>query len=390
MAIGIRTNFAAQHTQHQLNQTDARVHVSMERLTTGQQVNSARDDASGLQIANRLQAQGSGIGIAVRNAHDGISIVQTAESGMQEYSQILMRMRDLTLQFGNGANSQAEKDSLSQEYESLRDGLNHITATTRFAGQPLLNGLYDERSFQIGAFSGEAVKVVMPDLSVIHRQHDGDARRAQYAYVDPNWHSQPGDSLSFRNQTHPEQPNQTVVLAPQSSLEQVANQINQQTSVTASIEQTDDHSGARLVYYAANGDVVLHNQLEGPSSNRHGLFTGVKGERPRDDELTDAYPLPELSNTHSVDEVLKAVDHIQQYVDSGRGRLGAVANRFATAISNLTGAQSNVASSHSQIVDTDFARETTALTQQNIIKQGNTTMLAQANQIPQQALRLLG
>ncbi|MFC3023518.1 flagellin [Vibrio zhugei] len=390
MAIGIKTNFAAQHTRHQLNQTDERVQLSMERLTTGQKVNSARDDASGLQIANRLQAQDSGMGMAVRNANDGISIVQTAESGMQEYSEILMRMRELALQFGNGANTQTENESLSQEYESLRDGLSHITATTRFAGQPLLNGLYEERAFQIGAFSGEAVKVVMPDLSVIRRQDESDAKRAQYAYVKPGWRSQQGDSLSFRNRTHPEQADQTVLLAPQSSLEQLANQINQQTSITARIEQTDEHSGRRLVYYASNGDVVLHNPLEGPSATSNGLFTGVKGEEPLGDEVDEAYPLPELSNAHSVDEVIKAIDHIQQYVDSGRGRLGAVANRFSHAISNLTGAQSNVAHSHSQIVDTDYARETTAFTQHSMIKQGDTTMLAQANHIPQQALRLLG
>ena len=90
-----------------------------------------------------------------------------------------------------------------------------------------------------------------------------------------------------------------------------------------------------------------------------------------------------------MDEVLKAIDRIQEYVDSGRGRLGAVANRFSSAISNLSGAQANVARSHGQIRDTDYAHEASALTQYNIIKQADTSMLAQANQHPQQALRLL-
>ncbi|SJL83239.1 flagellin [Vibrio palustris] len=389
MAISIRTNYAAQHAQHQLSRTDNKANVTMMRLLTGQKINSAKDDASGLQIANRLQSQAAGIGVAVRNAHDGISIVQTAESGMQEYSEVLMRMRDLTLQYGNGANNQHDRESLGQEFESLRDTLNHITNTTRFAGQPLLNGLYEERSFQIGASSGEAVNVLIPDLSVVHKQHDGLTSREQYVYVKPDWRSKPGDSLSFRNQTDPNQPLQTVALSPGSSPEQLAAQINQQTNVQARIETTEEHSGKRLVYSSANDDVVLHNPLEGPSALNNALFTGVKGERAIDNTEEQTYALPELNNQHSVDEVLKAIDRIQEYVDSGRGRLGAVANRFSSAISNLSGAQANVARSHGQIRDTDYAHEASALTQYNIIKQADTSMLAQANQHPQQALRLL-
>lgn len=151
MAITINTNVSELTAQRYLNQAADATAKSMERLSTGFKINSAKDDAAGLQISNRLMAS--------RNASDGISMVQTAEGAMRETKNILQRMRDLSLQASNGSNSQEYRDSIQEEVTALNDELNRIAETTSFGGKKLLNGTFGSCSFQMGADSGEVIQV---------------------------------------------------------------------------------------------------------------------------------------------------------------------------------------------------------------------------------------
>ena len=148
MALTVNTNVASLNTQRNLNNSSNALSTSLQRLSTGSRINSAKDDAAGLQISNRLTSQVNGLSVAVRNANDGISLAQTAEGALQQSTNILQRMRDLSLQSANGSNSTNERQALNQEVAQLKEELNRIADTTTFGGQKLLNGDFGTKLFQ--------------------------------------------------------------------------------------------------------------------------------------------------------------------------------------------------------------------------------------------------
>ncbi|MFB1072404.1 lateral flagellin LafA [Vibrio diabolicus] len=162
MALSMHTNYASLVTQNTMNTTSGLLNTAMERLSTGYRVNSAADDAAGLQIANRLEAQTRGMSVAMRNAQDGISMMQTAEGAMDEMTNIVYRMNDLATQSLNGSNSAKDRESLNKEFEELTAELTNIVENTKFGGQNLLSGGgfgAGAVSFQIGASSAETLSV---------------------------------------------------------------------------------------------------------------------------------------------------------------------------------------------------------------------------------------
>ena len=157
MALTVNTNIASLNTQRNLNSSSNALATSMQRLSTGSRINSAKDDAAGLQISNRLTSQISGLGVAVRNANDGISLAQTAEGALQQSTNILQRMRDLSLQSANGSNDQTDRQALQKEVSQLQSELTRISETTVFGGRKLLDGTFSNVGFQVGANSFEAI-----------------------------------------------------------------------------------------------------------------------------------------------------------------------------------------------------------------------------------------
>ncbi|TOL26986.1 hypothetical protein CGI00_23715 [Vibrio parahaemolyticus] len=165
----INTNAPAMQYQSQLTRSIDKQNTSMERLSSGLKINTAKDDAAGLQISNRLQVQSRGMDVAIRNANDGISVLQTAEGAMGEYTNGLMSMRDLTLRYVNGSLNSEDRKAISSEFGALRNELNRIAQTTSFGGDKLLNGSNSSRSFQIGDSSGQAIRVtdlLQPDWTL--------------------------------------------------------------------------------------------------------------------------------------------------------------------------------------------------------------------------------
>ncbi|TDP40343.1 flagellin [Idiomarina aquatica] len=160
MALYVNTNVSSLNAQRQLMQSGNGLDTAFERLSSGFRINSAADDAAGLQISSRMTSQIQGLDQAVRNANDGISVAQTAEGALQEVTDSLQRMRQLAVQSQNGVNSQADRDALQKEVAALTSEITRIAENTQFAGKNLLTGSYDE-SFLVGAEAGQNIGVTI-------------------------------------------------------------------------------------------------------------------------------------------------------------------------------------------------------------------------------------
>jgi flagellin len=165
MALTVNTNIASLNTQRNLNASSSSLNTSLQRLSTGNRINSAKDDAAGLQISNRLTNQISGLNVATRNANDGISLSQTAEGALQQSTNILQRIRDLSIQAANGSNSDTDRAALQKEVSAQQAELSRIADTTTFGGRKLLDGSFGTTSFQVGSNAYETIDVSLKNAS---------------------------------------------------------------------------------------------------------------------------------------------------------------------------------------------------------------------------------
>ncbi|WP_373959184.1 flagellin [Vibrio gigantis] len=377
MAVNVNTNVSAMTAQRYLNNANSAQQTSMERLASGSKINSAKDDAAGLQISNRLNVQSRGLDVAVRNANDGISIAQTAEGAMNETTNILQRMRDLSLQSSNGSNSKSERVAIQEEVTALNDELNRIAETTSFGGNKLLNGTHGTKSFQIGADNGEAVMLQLKDMRSDNAQMGGKSYQTENA-KDKDWNVQAGSNdlkLSFTDNFGQAQEIDISAKAGD-DIEELATYINgQQDSVKASVTEE-----GKLQMFAGN------NKVEG-NVDFSGSLAGELGMQAGKEVTVDTI---DVTSVGGAQESVAIIDAALKYVDSHRAELGAFQNRFDHAISNLDNINENVNASKSRIKDTDFAKETTQMTKSQILSQASSSILAQAKQAPNSALSLLG
>ena len=377
MAVNVNTNVSAMTAQRYLNSAQSAQETAMERLSSGFKINSAKDDAAGLQISNRLTSQSRGLDIAVRNANDGISIAQTAEGAMTESTSILQRMRDLSLQSANGSNSKSERVAIQQEVGALNKELNRIAETTSFGGKRLLNGTFETSAFQIGANSGEALMITMADMRS-DNAHMGGTSYVAANGKDANWKVQQGATdlnIDFTDDQG-QQRNVVVNAKAGDDIEELATYINgQNDAVNASVNEN-----GQLQIYAGKTKVA------GPVSFSGGLANDLSMQQGKQIDVDSL----DVTTVGGAQEAVSVLDSALKYVDSSRAGLGAVQNRLSHAISNLDNINENVNASKSRIKDTDFAKETTALTKSQILTQASSAVLAQAKQAPTTALGLLG
>lgn len=349
----------------------------MERLSSGYRINSAKDDAAGLQISNRLNVQSRGLDVAVRNANDGISIAQTAEGAMNETTNILQRMRDLSLQSSNGSNSKSERVAIQEEVTALNDELNRIAETTSFGGNKLLNGTFATKSFQIGADNGEAVMLSLNNMRSDNRMMGGTSYKAENA-KDKDWSVQSGanDLTITLNDKFGGEKTIEINAKAGDDIEELATYINGQTDM---VKASVDEDG-KLQLFTDN------NKVDGNASFG-GSLAGELGMQEGKGITVDTI---DVTSVGGAQQSVAVVDAALKFVDSHRAELGAFQNRFNHAINNLDNINENVNASKSRIKDTDFAKETTALTKSQILGQASSSVLAQAKQAPQAALALLG
>jgi flagellin len=483
MAISVNTNVTSMKAQNNLNGANSKLSMSMERLASGLRINSAKDDAAGLQISNRMTSQINGIGVAMRNANDGISIAQTAEGAMQESTNILQRMRDLSLQSANGSNSSEDRAAMQKEVNSLQAELTRIAETSSFGGQKLLDGSYGTQSFQVGSNANETIAVSLrsvaaTDIGAYQSDAAGTIFGGGLINAAAGANGSALGTLTITKGTNAT----NIVTAASDTATEIASKINKAgTGVTATAEtkvranltaafdtslimNVDDGtstSSLNLTGISNNDDLAKAiNNVSGETGITATIDSGVLtissskgadinftslasnttgalaltnigadgvGVGPTNVDATgvvataagaitlsspDAYSIAstgtigELTNeaagvfagVNTVDistasgsqSALALIDGAIAGIDSSRSDLGAIQNRMSFTINNLSNVQSNVSDARSRIQDVDFASETAELTKQQILSQTSSAMLAQANQIPQTALSLLG
>jgi len=281
MPLTINTNIASLNAQRNLNMSQGSLATSMQRLSSGLRVNSAKDDAAGLAIAERMNAQVRGMNVAVRNANDGISMSQTAEGALSQVGNALQRMRELAVQARNSTNSSSDKDSLNKEFAQLQAEISRVVGGTTFNGKHILGADATSLTFQIGAntTADDTITIATKNMS-----------------LDPT--------------------------------------ISAVTNSSTAVIDASANSGAI-------GTVI--------------------------------------------DNIDKALDNI----NDTRATFGATQSRFDAIITNLQVGVENQSAARSRIMDADFAAETANMSRSQVLQQAGTAMVAQANQLPNQVLKLL-
>ncbi|MBA6326956.1 flagellin [Colwellia sp. MB02u-6] len=520
MAISVITNTASLNAQRNLSNSSNDLATSMERLSSGMRINSAKDDAAGLQISNRLTSQINGLGVAQRNANDGISMAQTAEGAMSASTDILQRMRELALQSANGSNTTEDRDAMQKEVSVLQSELTRIADTTSFGGQKLLDGDFGSKNFQVGSNANETIAITMTSTAAadIGSSSSTVTGGVTFTGVDPiTAGTAPttvvGDSLDVSVN------GKTTAVALSDGMAANAASINALAGISGVTGQTEalinvttaagtdtgtngslkleidgvtltgidtttsvgdaetaimtaindnsalDTAGIKasindsgdVSIIRADGkalDITMTSTGATGTGNATGIYTlaaadslGVATGTPVTNTAADAVDVAtaiqyvtgtldfsaatvegdaspasltigattgnttvtgatstlaigattvssiegvNLSTEAGAQSALAVIDSALAQIDSQRADLGAVQNRFDYTISNLSNIQENLSASRGRIQDTDFAVETANLTKNQILQQAGTSILSQANQLPQAALSLLG
>ncbi len=372
--VSLNTNVAAMMTQRHLSQAADQNVESQRNLSSGYRINSASDDAAGLQISNTLHVQTRGIDVALRNAHDAYSVAQTAEGALHESSDILQRLRSLGLQAANGSHEQDDRTSLQQEVIALQDELDRVAITTTFADKKLFNGSYGSQSFHIGA-NANSISLTLRNM----RTHIPEMGGQHYLgdSLDKDWRvTRDNQQFAFEYQDNEGQAQSKVLtLKVGDNLEEVATYINaQQSVVDASV--TQDH---QLQFFTSTLNAPEGITWKGNFADEMDIGSG---------ELVTVDDL-DMSTVGGAQLAIGVVDAAIKYVDSHRSEIGGFQNRVSGTIDNLNTINRSVSESKGRIRDTDFARESTEMVRSQVLQDATTALLAQAKQRPSSALGLL-
>jgi flagellin len=370
----INTNTAATITANALTKNERAMSQSMERLSTGQRINSAADDAAGLAISSRMTSQINGLNMAVRNANDAISMVQTSEGAMIEVSDMLQRMRELAVQASSGTNSATDRTALNTEFQALGAEVTRIGGNTQWNGTNILDGVATSgaQSFQVGANASQTISHTFATIG----KNSSTVTQAATTAAD-------GSNAQVT----------TLTIAGTADGDVVTGTINGQAfAITlddhdhASAGKTDTvaaHDGTGAITVAKASSTTL--TFTGSANNiaftidnlrvGNGIGAAVGGY-----DLTTA-----ALATSAITNITSQITSL----DNSRSSAGAVINRLEYAADNLANVSQNTSASRSRILDADYAAETTELARTQIIQQAGTAMLSQANQQAQSVLALL-
>jgi flagellin len=391
MALTVNTNIPSLNTQRNLSSSSNALATSMQRLSTGSRINSAKDDAAGLQIANRLTSQINGLGVAVRNANDGISLAQTAEGALQQSTNILQRMRDLSLQSANGSNSDSERTALDSEVGQLKKELDRISNTTTFGGRKLLDGDFGIASFQVGSAANEIISVGIEEMS--STSLDGRYYEQTLSATVPGLTPTTGKvdiaitladgkaytvQADLKEDDDAEAINAKIAAAINDSNVGVGAFLQADNSINVVSTQTSDEKNNLA-------SIVITDNAADPTGVTAGTVTAAADTAFTEDSVSDI----NINTAEGAQKAVLIIDEAIQSIDAQRADLGAVQNRFDNTIANLQSISENVSAARGRIEDTDFAAETANLSKNQILQQAGTAILAQAKQLPQAVLSLL-
>ena len=380
----INTNITAMIGQQNLGKSQSALQTSMERLSSGLRINSAADDAAGQAIANRMTAQTTGLGQAQRNANDGISVAQTAEGALNQVNDNLQRIRELTVQAQNDTNSPEDLNSIQDEITQRLGEIDRISEETNFNGVKVL-AEDQEFSIQVGANDGEQITMNLKEINAETLGLEDFNVNTRLAEAPAT-----GDSIEIDGASY-----SVVATASTTSgdLEVEAADITAGT-----VTGTPVASGTNSLVIDDDGNAFVKNENGGEVTYYEAELTGTPADGTNSASISytvaaDAKAVSGVTDDATqvaTENPLAALDSALSDVDSLRSEMGAMQNRFDSAITNLSTTETNLSAARSRIEDADYAVEVSNMTRAQILQQAGTSVLAQANQVPQSVLSLLG
>lgn len=390
MALAINTNVMSLNAQRNLSSSGAELATSLQRLSSGMRINSAKDDAAGLAISQRFSTQIRGMDQAARNANDGISLSQTAEGAMGEIGNNLQRIRELAVQSRNATNSASDRAALNSEAQQLKSEIDRVAEQTAFNGTKLLDGSFTNQAFQVGANQGETISVSgIVDASSVALGSWTSVTATTYAATEvgaaPAFGAVADGALTINGTSI------TGVTAGTDAATQGANlatAINAQTANTGVTAAADAGGILTLTSTSSQGVVIAGTAPATNTGLTAGTTAAVATTVPSATAQTGFATL-DISTVEGADAAMLAMDGALTAINSARADMGAIQNRFSSVVANLSSTSENLAAARSRIQDADFAKESAQLSRNQILQQAGTAMLAQANQATQGVLGLL-
>nr|WP_315207516.1 flagellin [uncultured Albidiferax sp.] len=405
MTTTINTNVNSLNAQRNLMASGGSLATSMQRLSSGLRVNSAKDDAAGLAIAERFQGQIKGLSVGARNANDGISLAQTAEGALGKVGDMLQRMRELAVQSSNATNSKADRAALQAEVAQLTDEVDRIAKQTSFNGRKVLDGTFAGAAFQVGANAGDNITVgaltnsTAKGLADVAYSFDQSASAVNATDVSTLATIATGVlTISVTGGADVDLGAIAAATSGSERMGQIVEAINRKSSdtgVTAFLSVND--TGTYRIDLMSEkldsaGDAAVVTLSAGFTVATTGKAAGaIASTINATNTTTDALGIDTLSidTQRNAWVAIKKLDAAINQVNSARAQLGALQSRFESATGNIAISVENLSASRGRIVDADFASETANLSRTQILQQAGTAMVAQANKLPQSVLSLL-
>ncbi|MBI6529114.1 FliC/FljB family flagellin [Proteus vulgaris] len=356
MAQVINTNYLSLVTQNNLNKSQGALGSAIERLSSGLRINSAKDDAAGQAIANRFTSNINGLTQASRNANDGISIAQTTEGALNEINNNLQRIRELTVQAKNGTNSDSDITSIQNEVTERLDEITRISGQTQFNGVKVLSGEKSTMTIQVGTNDNEVIEF---NLDKVDNDTLGVSKEKLFEKTAAGTAKAKGDAVTAADIK--------AGSAFDTGIKSATKYIEGGVESTDKYVITKDDGTQVVAGLKDDGANVV--KIDGTEE----AFKATDGKAKLDVK----------------DDALATLDEAINKIDESRSKLGAIQNRFESTINNLNNTVNNLSASRSRILDADYATEVSNMSRGQILQQAGTSVLAQANQVPQSVLSLL-
>ncbi len=395
----INYNVAAMITNNNLANNDSAVAKSLQRLSSGLKINSAKDNPAGLAMAKRMNAQLMGLSMANQNASDGVSIIETADGAMSEISEMLQRMNELAVKAANGVESDGDRDVIQKEVSQLTEEISRVAEATEFNGQKLLNGEFSFRGYidstaaapndpnrdiKVASYSSEVAQKIYT-IGQMDISKDPVTEKYKVEFTPPTALKDGGFPEGATASIKDDLVTITASNGFEMTLDLTRCDIENKAPLTVQDLKIDATGiGAMRLQVGANEGQVLEINIPKISLREMGLET-VKIKDKNGQEIWTLDVGTEEKATEAIDRVEGAI----HFISGIRGQLGAYQNRLESTINSLDITSENMTGAYSRIMDVDMAEEMTNYTTAQVMTQAATSMLAQANERPSQVLQLL-
>ena len=387
----INSNISALTAQSALAANSRSQSISMQQLSTGLRINSSKDDAAGMAIAAKMTSQIRGLDQAVRNANDGISLLQTADGSLSAVTDMLQRLREISVQAATDTNIVSDRTALNNEFSQLRNEINRVAANTQWNGMNILDKSIASGSgllkFQVGANAGQTIEMTLGNFSTNSATQGTTAAvttgtagagpgaaGAQISTLTIAGTPALGDIISVSVGDKSFVHKVTAGTGAVQTVDEIAIAIRAGLGGATGVTGVTNTIANGVITFTA-GSTAYGSNTFSISANQAGLLSAVRGS--------------DITTQANANSAIGAVDSALAQVNGGRAEIGATINRLTYAADNLTNVSTNTSASRSRVQDTDFAKASTELARTQIVAQAATAMLAQANQSQQTVLALL-